>query len=283
MNSANKKTAVLDVRDEHDRLITQIELSPLTPKDSIFWDKGIQHPSSDDVPQLVESSTYEYRVADTGFQIRQLSGVVSQSAFEGPSGRQGTIQTGLFVGTLPLVVEGLEGTTAGSTRIEVRSRKLNYETEFRSMLGDIADWCVELISDLRGATANRFLPDPGKDWSTIQERFFVLSGIIESRDFIDALHRIVAFPHTLLQTQKDDADLRRGTKWTSSITRQFVSEYRRAGLPEDHPLRRELGMNSVPISIRVERKYVSVDTPANQFVKFALEAFEFFLTDMAAR
>jgi predicted component of viral defense system (DUF524 family) len=283
MNSLDEKFALLDVRDNYDCLITQIELYPSTPKDSIFWDQEARGALALGLPQIFESSTYEYRIADQEFQIRQLSGVISRRAFQGASRDQGTIRTGLFVGTLPLIVETPGGGLAGTARIEVRSRKLNYESEYRSMLGDIADWCTALINDFRGATANRFRPDPGKDWNTIQERFFILNAIIDSRHFLNALHRIQAFPDTLLETQQEDTDLRKGMKWTGSIARQFASESRRVGLSAKHPLRQNLGIESVPTHVRVNQRHETADTPANQFVKFALEAFEFFLTDMVLR
>lgn len=283
MINSNNILVVLDVWDERDRLLTRIELSPFTSHDVIFLKKETKGTSTPGAAQLIESSTYEYQVADPGFHIRQLPGVISSSAFREGARDRGTIQTGLFVGTLPLIVDNSDGKPAGTTNIEVRSRKLNYETEYRSMLEDIADWCADLMSDLRGATANRFIPDPGKDWNTIQERFFVLRGIIDSRDFENALHRILAYPYTFLENKQEDTDLRKGIKWTGSVSRQFSSSNRRVPLPNNHPLRRNVGIVSVPTHIIVGQRIETVDTPANQFVKFALEAFESFLTDMAVR
>jgi hypothetical protein len=55
------------------------------------------------------------------------------------------------------------GLLLGAAAVEVRSRKLSYRDDYRQMLEDITDRCIDLLIELRAPTAMRAAPDPGHE------------------------------------------------------------------------------------------------------------------------
>jgi hypothetical protein len=135
--------------------------------------------------------------------------------------------------------------------------------------------------ELRAPTAMRVAPDPGRTPDTLHQRFAFLRGLLGSRQFRDALHRITTHPHQRWEPEETVHDMRRGFKPDAKTMRQLARAPRRVPLPPGHPLAKTIP--SLPERISLHRNAQTEDTPENRFVRFALQTFSAFLNRMRLR
>ena len=165
--------------------------------------------------------------------------------------------------------------------MEVRSRKLDYKTDYRLMMEDISARCVDLLGDWRAAAHFKAVPDAGADARTAGQRFAFVRALLDSQGFRDALHRITSQPHQRWELQAQDQALARGIRPDRRTLTQLARGARRVPLPATHPLQGRLA--SVPERVTVWRAVHVEDTPENRFVKFALQGFQHFLAQVARK
>lgn len=233
--------------------------------------------------QLLEGIRYEYELSNTKLSLAldqdfyNKQNIVVQSRRSGQT-HCGVLNPGLATGRLPLVVKDAEGSVHGRVDIEVRSRKLSYKSDYQQMLSDITERCVDLLLEMRSPSSFKAEPDPVRDPETIAQRFAFVRGLLQSEDFKNAIHRIIAHPHQIWESEQEHRATSRGFKPTAKLQRQLAQGSRRVALPETHPLHSTL--KSLPERLNVHRATLTEDTPENQFVKFALRSFHRFLDDM---
>lgn len=232
--------------------------------------------------QLMEGLRYEYAFIGPGAENLRLEEEFGKGAVEPSSNPRlahcGRIATGLNTGRLALVVRDAAGEIAGRAALEIRSRKVTYRDDYRRMLEDITEQCVALLMELRAPTAMRVAPDPGRTPDTLHQRFAFLRGLLGSRQFRDALHRITTHPHRRWEPEETAHDMRRGFKPDARTLRQLARAPRRVPLPSGHPLAKIIP--SLPERISLHRNAQTEDTPENRFVRFALQTFSGFLNRM---
>jgi predicted component of viral defense system (DUF524 family) len=239
--------------------------------------------------QLVEGATYEYELSNTvpGLRIR-ASRAVSRALIQGGVKERGTISPGLHTGLLPLVLEDAAGNAVAAGAVEVRSTKLNYREDYRRMLEAVAEKSVDLLMQTRAPARVRLSSDPRQRPETLRQQFYFLRAVVGSREFADALQQILNVPHRLLRGEEVQADIRRGFKPNAKTLRQLARGYPRTPLPVTHPLHarmRSQGIDepSVPERLPGVRRYETIDTPENRFVKHVLTAFADFLSVIEKR
>ncbi len=239
--------------------------------------------------QLRESERYEYEVTKqpVGADLRLRCSLSSRRRSLGSGGGKadaGLIETRSFCGTLLLeLVEGeVDGakSAVASALVDVRSLKLDYRTEYRGMLRRLSNEMAGLVADARQSTkaGYRSTFEERKDAGWLQIQLELLRETLDSADFSAALQRILSFPHERLSTVSDSVSTDRPIRWTPSAVRQLVTGSPRREVPASHPLRTELGLESVAGRVMVQRRSRDLDTLENRFVKFALEDFRAFLT-----
>jgi len=238
--------------------------------------------------QLRESERYEYEVVPTnGAALRLRCGLSSRRRSLGKSSEKpdaGLIETRSFCGTLLLeLVEGEvdDAKAAVATALlDVRSLKLDYRTEYRGMLRRLSDEMAGLVADARSSAKAGFRStfEDRTDAGWLQIQLELLRETLDSSDFSAALQRILSFPHERLTTVSDYISTDRPIRWTPSAVRQLVKGNPRREVPVSHPLRTEIGLESVAERVLVPRKSRDLDTLENRFVKFALGEFRTFLT-----
>lgn len=238
--------------------------------------------------QLRESERYEYEVVPTnGAALRLRCGLSSRRRSLGKSSEKpdaGLIETRSFCGTLLLeLVEGEvdDAKAAVATALlDVRSLKLDYRTEYRGMLRRLSDEMAGLVVDARSSAKAGFRStfEDRTDAGCLQIQLELLRETLDSSDFSAALQRILSFPHERLTTVSDYISTDRPIRWTPSAVRQLVKGNPRREVPVSHPLRTEIGLESVAERLLVPRKSRDLDTLENRFVKFALGEFRTFLT-----
>jgi predicted component of viral defense system (DUF524 family) len=232
--------------------------------------------------QLLEGARYEYELPNESWQLLPTSwgastDVVLQSKL--PSRQHcGVLNPGLATGTLNLTVQDAECQPIGSARIEVRSRKLDYRTDYQLMLNDITQHCVGLLQDWQGATDFKATPDASGDEATLGQQFAFVRALLNTPSFEQALQRIASHPHETWTQEETHQPLVRGFKPSGKLMRQLASGSRRMAVPEGHSLYALLP--TLPERITVRQNSRTTDTPENRFVKFALRSFRQFLAEM---
>lgn len=238
--------------------------------------------------QLRESERYEYEVVPAnGTDLRLRCSLSSRRRSLGNGGGKpdaGLIETRSFCGTLLLeLVEGVVDdakAAVASALLDVRSLKLDYRTEYRGMLRRLSDEMAGLVADARSSAKAGFRStfEERTDAGWLQIQLELLRETLDSADFSAALQRILSFPHERLSTVSDSVSTDRPIRWTPAAVRQLVTRNPRREVPALHPLRTQLGLESVAERVLVPRKSRDLDTLENRFVKFALGEFRAFLT-----
>ena len=113
---------------------------------------------------------------------------------------------------------------------------------------------------------------------TLYQRFAFVKSIIDSEEFNEGVHRIISNPVKGWELIDEESDIRKIKRLTSHQLRQLVSKKDRINLPQEKVLRKHL--NSLPRLIRITKKTETVDIPENRFIKYVLENFFRFVSDV---
>ena len=285
---------IIPFRSPSGAIVAHVTLMPVKDADSASTaplaetDEEDAREHGETTVQLRESERYEYEVVPAnGADLRLRCSLSSRRRSLGSGGGKpdaGLIETRSFCGTLLLeLVEGeVDDTKAAvaSALLDVRSLKLAYRTEYRGMLRRLSDEIAGLVADARSSAKAGFRStfEERTDAGWLQIQLELLRETLDSADFSAALQRILSFPHERLSTVSDSVSTDRPIRWTPAAVRQLVTGNPRREVPATHPLRTQLGLESIAEQVLVPRKSRDLDTLENRFVKFALGEFRAFLT-----
>lgn len=189
----------------------------------------------------------------------------------------GTIAPNVYVGTLGLQVLNLSSNEVlGEFSIEVQSVKTEYRTDYRNMIEDITERCTDLIMQIDAPVSQNFETDFDTDTETLYQRFTFVRALIASREFQEAVQKIIASPSTSWTNYTEEKDIRSIKRFNQKGLRQIASRSNRIKLEPNHHLVKSYGLTSIPTKIESYNKTESVDNPENRFIKHALEVFHFF-------
>jgi hypothetical protein len=193
----------------------------------------------------------------------------------------GVIAPNIFVGTLTLQILNTENPDKkGDLQLEVQSKKTSYRQDYQYMLNDITSKCTDLIIQANSPVSHSFEIDPQTKNKTLYQRFAFISSIINSEEFEDAIQRIVTSPTTTWTEESELTDVRKIKRFRNKELRLLLNSDNRLKLNETHPLYKK-GIKSVATKIESYRKFESVDTSENRFIKHALETFLKFCMDIS--
>lgn len=224
--------------------------------------------------QLVEGFTYDYELNDTKFSF-------AKSQIVQPHTRKsnvGTISPNIYVGTLVLPIFKNEN-EVGSTVLEVRSVKADYRNDYRDMLELITERCTDLLMQANSPVSHNFETDFEKGNETLYQKFAFVKSIIATAEFSESVHRIVSSPVTQWKEKAEQKDIRNIRRFKNSNIKELIRGSNRTYLPRNHYLRIH-GLNSLSSQVTSLRKIDTVDTAENRFVKFALETFLKYCSDI---
>ena len=223
--------------------------------------------------QITEGCFYDYEFTDPAFYF-------SKTDFLQPNIRKpymGIISPNIYVGTLTLQVFNSERPDwSGSVRLEVRSVKSDYRTDYRHMLESITEKCTELIMQIDSPVTQRFVTNYDADSRTLYQRFSFVKSIVDSQETEEAIQMVITNSTTRWETETEERDIRNIRKYRQKDIQQLASRNNRMSLPASHFLSGEYGIRSVPTRIESVRKAESKDTPENRFIKYVLQEFLFF-------
>lgn len=243
-----------------------VQLSALGGSYLFHEDQGAAASRAEAEWQIRENGEYEYELP-SGCRFTPHPAV---SAGKDP--RCGRLRPVNLVGRLQLEVVWDEiptnpvswwGQPVGCVELEVTSRKLDYRTDYRNMLDDIARRATDLVFSAEQLVSQSVTPDYAVDSRTLYQRFAFLKAILESEAFNEAVVRICAAPLRTLVDEESEVRPQQMHRITASVAKQFA----RAG---GHP-------RWVTVTDRRE----TTDVPENRFVRFVLSFFADFLRQIA--
>lgn len=214
--------------------------------------------------QLVEGEEYEYEFEEVFFFKEHELVYPSKS-----TKTRGLIKTGTYVGCLNLTITNDAGIET-EVSFEIRSVKVNYRHDYRTMLHDITCHFTELVMMQGAPVTQRFDVDVNEDSRTLYQQFAFLKSLVDSEEFEDALNKILYNPihkWTGATIEKDICSVR---KLGRRELKQMASSPNR--LPLDDELTIE-ELHSVPRRLSVPYKKDTIDVIENRFVKFVLYSF----------
>ncbi len=127
--------------------------------------------------------------------------------------------------------------------------------------------------------SHNFETDFDKDNETLYQKFAFIKSIIATDEFAESIHRIVSSPVTKWKETSGQKDIRNIRRFKNSNIKELINGSNRTCLPDNHYLQK-YGLNSLPDKVTTVRKTDTVDTPENRFIKFALESFLKFSSDI---
>ncbi|MCY3608281.1 MAG: DUF2357 domain-containing protein [Acidimicrobiaceae bacterium] len=225
--------------------------------------------------RLLEESDYRYRLELRSAQAARIepSELFSPNTDALIDGR---LRTRRVTGTVRVSI-----TTEAGDRytcdFEVRSRKLDYETEYRRMMLRLAEESAELVqSAFAPGSFGGFEPDQVQDAQTLYQRFAFLESLLESEMFAEAMDVIRYRPHSSHEIQEEVVDPTRSLKPDRSLARQLTRS------TERQPVSRSVaGMGSLPRAVTRRIHVETLDTVPNRFVRFALGHWKALAADVA--
>ncbi|HEU4606962.1 MAG TPA: DUF2357 domain-containing protein, partial [Chitinophagaceae bacterium] len=228
--------------------------------------------------QLMEGYSYEYEITE-GYSL-QPSGVVFPFKMKKNGGH---IKPRNYVGTLSIPIIDLgRSKRCGILQLEVRSsRKLDYRTDYRVMLEDIAEKCVELLMQHSIPAYQHFTVKFNDDVKALYQRFAFIKGILDTVEFNDAIHKVLLNPVTNWKEEEIEKDARAIKKLNNKMLRQIVSGHNRMRLPKQHALNDKL--SSIPQKLKIVRKRETTDTSENRFIKYALSHFLYYCSNFGEK
>lgn len=232
--------------------------------------------------QIVEGCFYDYEIRysdskkDNPWQLKNELCVKTHRRHS----NLGTIAPNIYVGTLAIEVVNSKKTEKYlPVFLEMRSTKSDYRTDYRDMLEFITERCTELLMQSDSPVFHNFEPDFKVNSESLYQKFSFIKSVIGSEEFNEAVHRIVTNPATQWKETSELKDIRSTKRFTNKNIRQFISGSNRTELPDNHFLN-NYGLNSLPHKIESSRKIDSVDTSENRFIKYALQVFSKFCSDI---
>lgn len=216
--------------------------------------------------QLLEGHSYEYYLP-IGYYFKSNPLITPSKR----SDNQGLIQPNIYVGTLSLSLYNSSDIHIANVDLEVRSIKTTYREDYRTMMEEITERCVDLVMQQSIPVTQNFETNPNAASETLYQRFSFLRSLIASTEFEESIHQIIASPLITWDTYEDKKSISGLKKLDRNSLKQIASKTNRIQLNTKHPLSKSI--SSVPSHLEVKTKRDSVDTIENRFVKFAIEYF----------
>lgn len=232
---------------------------------------------------LVEGCSYTYEcMSDDGniYQLKSIDEIIAHHRSERHK-NEGRITTGIYVGTLPISVFNVATKEIfGNIDIEIRSTKSEYETDYRQMLGDIAEYYTDLVLQQGAPLTQRLEIDAQSSAKTLYQRFAFVKSLIESDAFSEAIHKIISNPIKKWTDSNIQRKIDGVKRFTRKNIREIASSNDRINLPESYRRGMPSCLTSIPRTIEVEYKKDTIDNQENQFIKFVLRSLSTFCWDL---
>lgn len=158
---------------------------------------------------------------------------------------------------------------------EVIPDKMNYEDDYIRLTEALADACSELLLDYSGPTSNIYRQSKDSK-KTLLEQFIFLRKFCYGDNLRGLIEAIKRNPDRVLDQEEELKPIGSGMPSKKFFQKPFSYSRGWVNLTEH---KRKSGIYS-PEMVSVTRKFDSLDTPANRFVKYALHKFDSICVDL---
>lgn len=161
------------------------------------------------------------------------------------------------------------GDIVKTLQFEVIPDKMNYEDDYICLTEALAEICSELLLEYSGSTSNVFRQSD-KEQRTLLEQFIFLRQFCYGQNLQGLFESVKRNPDRILNQEEEFKPVGTGKPSWKFYTNPF--SYSRGWTKiagESAGIRAYM-----PQMVAVTRKYDSLDTPANRFIKFALRKFD---------
>lgn len=231
--------------------------------------------------QVLEGHSYDYEIQLPTCGARLVGRAFRPGGLSDKGTERGRLDTGQFTGLMRIQLQGIDGDTLAEAAIEVCSSKLDYRTQYRTMLEDISRHTVDLVLALKAPNAARLTIAKTSGPSSDIQKFFLIKHMLESEHFQEAMSRIMAQPHEVRIQARRDKPIGAGVRPGAGLARQLAMRQPRVVLPNSHPLHSRL--RSVPAAVTSRTRVATRNIPENRFIKYVLTYLDQFLSDIQKR
>ena len=232
---------------------------------------------------LLEGCSYTYECASNDcntYQLEVINEIITHHRSE-KHRNEGRITTGIYVGTLSLCIYDITTKEVFSkVDIEIRSTKSEYETDYRHMLRDIAEYYTDLVLQQGAPVTQKLEIDANSSTQTLYQRFAFVKSLIESDAFSEAIHKVMSNPIRKWTDSNIQRKIDGVKRFTRKNIREITSSNDRINLPDSYRRGLPLCLISIPRTIEVEYKKDTIDNQENQFIKFVLRSLSMFCWDL---
>ncbi len=256
--------------------------------DEPMWKGGIPYLLDADGDPAVEPATSRIQLLEESEYIYEIKGI------EGPvrlqptemfdrnddTGHSGRLRPGRHVGTVATVVLDADGECIGKADFEVRSRKLDYLTDFQWMLNRIASVATDLLLAHFAPAAVSLKADGEASTTGIYSRFALLRSLLENEELESAIQLVLHHPHSEYRSVSEYVNPSRGLRSGRHLSRALTGPGPRQEIRSGVAPR---GLSTLPERVEQVRHIEVVDTVPNRFVKYALERWRGIAADVIER
>lgn len=155
---------------------------------------------------------------------------------------------------------------------EIVPQKMKYEEDYIELTKKLAEECAAILLEYSGVTSNRFDSSGANSTMTLFEQFIFLRQFCYSHNLQVLFRHIKRNPDRMLMKDEALKPVRQGVPSTSFYSSPF-SHSRGWQMVKGKPM---------PQEITVTRKFESLDTVANRFVKFAIKKFNLICRELCS-
>ena len=179
--------------------------------------------------------------------------------------KRGRLRPGQAVGRLRIKVVDRTTGIAGSADVDVLAVKLDHETEYRQMLTDISSFAAEAV--LQGFAPSMLDLAPSElPAELLYLRFAMIAAYLQDRALDAAIAHVTSQPHRTWVSEQEIRPLGSPFPAGAAFRRAVCAPGPRVPWVGSSTM-----LTSLPAALTRSRTESSVDSSANQFVKFALE------------
>ena len=228
-----------------------------------------------DLLQLLEEVEYEFAV-DTG--VVRVAQIQPSEVFDlSGSGRNGRVRPRGRTGIIRIDLMDEAGDQY-SGEIEVRSRKLDYKTEYRWMLDRIANEASELaLSPFAASRLGSLGAEHSQSPETLYQRFEFLLARINSEEFSSAVEQLRYRPHTSFEEEREVVSIHKPLRGGRGLARELSKPGPRTRLG-----RPAGSLTTLPRTVERVTYEESTDTVPNRLVRYIIENWLVLVDDIEA-
>ncbi|KLR61492.1 protein of unknown function (DUF2357)/Protein of unknown function (DUF524) [Actinobacteria bacterium IMCC26207] len=231
--------------------------------------------AGDNSSHVSEGGTYKYRV-ELPTEVVRLE---PSECFEvdPDSYTTGRFLPSNHVGTISVVATGKDGVEV-TFDVEVHSAKLEYETEYRWLLEQVADHAAEAVLQGFAPSSRPFTPNPEEPGELAYRSLAFLAARFRDPAFHAAIAQVLRSPHRRWDAIPEVRPLATGLRSGPGVARALVRPGRRSS-PTPTALA-HLPISVLPHRVETLRNEVTYDTNPNRFVRFVFQHWQSLATNL---